>query len=290
MALTERGRHRAHGGTVRFYSHPSREIGGEMRLGVFLPEAAENGPVPALLYLAGLTCTEETFLTKAGAIPHAARAGLALVAPDTSPRDRRHPGDDAAWDLGIGAGFYVDATEAPWSDGYRMDAYVTRELPALLAAELPIDAGALGLFGHSMGGHGALALGLRNPGLFRSISAFAPICAPARCPWGEKAFSTFLGPDRAAWRAYDATCLIEDGRRAPPILVDQGLDDGFLAAQLHPHLFEEACAAAGQPLQLRRHPGYDHGYYFIQTFIADHVAHHARPFAGEGMSGGGRGR
>ena len=267
---------RCYGGSVGVYAHGSSEIGGGMRFSIYLPPAADRGPVPALLYLAGLTCNEDTFMTKAGAIPHAAAAGLALVAPDTSPRDRRHPGDDTDWDFGLGAGFYVDATQAPWRDGYRMYSYVTQELPALIAANFPVDGQRLGVFGHSMGGHGALVAALRNPQRFRSVSAFAPICAPMRCPWGEKAFSNYLGPDRDAWRAYDATELVRAGARAPEILIDQGEADQFLETQLHPHLLEEACRETGQPLQLRRHPGYDHSYYFIQTFIADHVRHHSR--------------
>ena len=267
---------RCYGGSVGVYAHGSSEIGGGMRFSIYLPPAADRGRVPALLYLAGLTCNEDTFMTKAGAIPHAAAAGLALVAPDTSPRDRRHPGDDTDWDFGLGAGFYVDATQAPWRDGYRMYSYVTQELPALIAANFPVDGRRLGIFGHSMGGHGALVAALRNPQRFRSVSAFAPICAPMRCPWGEKAFSNYLGPDRDAWRAYDATELVRAGARAPEILIDQGEADQFLETQLHPHLLEEACRETGQPLQLRRHPGYDHSYYFIQTFIADHVRHHSR--------------
>ena len=267
---------RCYGGSVGVYAHGSSEIGGGMRFSIYLPPAADRGRVPALLYLAGLTCNEDTFMTKAGAIPHAAAAGLALVAPDTSPRDRRHPGDDTDWDFGLGAGFYVDATQAPWRDGYRMYSYVTQELPALIAANFPVDGQRLGIFGHSMGGHGALVAALRNPQRFRSVSAFAPICAPMRCPWGEKAFSNYLGPDRDAWRAYDATELVRAGARAPEILIDQGEADQFLETQLHPHLLEEACRETGQPLQLRRHPGYDHSYYFIQTFIADHVRHHSR--------------
>ena len=275
MAVALRGRHRAFGGQVQYLSHASAEIGGEMRFAIFLPPAAERGPVPALFYLAGLTCTEETFITKAGALRRAAEAGIALVAPDTSPRDRRFPGDDAAWDFGQGAGFYVDATEAPWNGAYRMYSYVTRELPDLVTAEFPVDGGRMGIFGHSMGGHGALVAGLRNPDRFRTVSAFAPIAAPSHCPWGEKAFGNYLGPDRAAWAAYDATELVAGGARTSGILVDQGLDDQFLATQLHPDRFEAACRRAGQKLTLRRHAGYDHGYFFIQTFIDDHIDHHA---------------
>ncbi|MGE0724595.1 MAG: S-formylglutathione hydrolase [Alphaproteobacteria bacterium] len=275
MAPTARSRHRCFGGSLGYYAHASAETGGEMRYAVFLPPAAEKGRVPVLLYLAGLTCTEETFVIKAGAQRLAAELGIALVAPDTSPRDKRHPGDDASWDFGLGAGFYVDATEAPWREGYRMWSYVTRELPAHVDAEFPVDPARWGVFGHSMGGHGALVAALRAPDRFKSVSAFAPIAAPSRCPWGEKAFSGYLGADRSAWTAYDATALVQSGKRAPAILVDQGLDDQFLERQLNIDLFEAACRSAGQPLTIRRHAGYDHGYFFIQTFVDDHLCHHA---------------
>ena len=269
--------HACFGGVQRFYRHASTEIGLSMRFGVYLPPQAQQGPVPALFYLAGLTCTEETFAIKAGAQRLAAQYGIALITPDTSPRGAGVEGESAAWDLGVGAGFYVDATQAPWAGHYRMDSYITRELYAAVLAQLPLDAKRIGIFGHSMGGHGALTLALRNPGLFRSVSAFAPIAAPTRCPWGEKAFSAYLGADRETWKQYDASelvaqagCVFPDG-----ILIDQGLSDGFLAEQLLPHVFEAACEQAGQPLTLRRHAGYDHGYYFISTLIEDHLRHHA---------------
>jgi len=269
--------HACFGGVQRFYRHVSTEIGLAMRFAVYLPPQAQQGPVPALFYLAGLTCTEETFAIKAGAQRLAAHYGIALISPDTSPRGAGIEGETAAWDLGVGAGFYVDATQAPWAAHYRMDSYITRELYAAVLAQLPLDATRIGIFGHSMGGHGALALALRNPGLFRSVSAFAPIAAPARSPWGEKAFSAYLGADREAWKQYDASelvvqtgCVFPDG-----ILIDQGLSDSFLAEQLQPHLFEAACEQAGQPLILRRHANYDHGYYFISTFIEDHLRYHA---------------
>jgi S-formylglutathione hydrolase len=274
--LTQRSLHRCFGGTVRFYEHDSREIGGRMRFAVFLPPQAEQGKVAVLMYLAGLTCTEETFMTKAGALQEAARLGLALVAPDTSPRDRRYPGDDASWDFGLGAGFYVDATQAPWREGYRMYSYVSSELPLLAEREFPVDAMRWGIFGHSMGGHGALVIGLRNADRFKSLSAFAPITAPMQSPWGRKAFANYLGPDQESWRAYDATELVGSGLKAGPILIDQGMNDQFLAEQLKPELLQSACARAGQALTLRRHAGYDHGYYFIQTSMPDHLAHHAR--------------
>ncbi|ACQ97292.1 S-formylglutathione hydrolase [Burkholderia pseudomallei] len=271
--------HVCHGGEQRFYRHESKTIGLPMKFSAYLPPQAAHGRVPALFYLAGLTCTEETFAIKAGAQRFAAQHGIALVAPDTSPRGAGVPGEADAWDFGVGAGFYVDATEAPWSAHYRMESYVSGELREIVAAELPIDAARLGIFGHSMGGHGALVLALRHPQLYRSVSAFAPIAAPTRCPWGEKAFSGYLGADREAWKRHDASELVAraDAKRfAEGILIDQGLADPFLPTQLHPDAFEAACRAAGQPLTLRRHAGYDHGYYFISTFIADHLAHHAR--------------
>ncbi|WP_069301982.1 S-formylglutathione hydrolase [Burkholderia sp. CQ001] len=274
--------HACHGGEQRFYRHDSAAIGLPMKFSVYLPPQAAHGRVPALFYLAGLTCTDETFAIKAGAQQYAAQHGIALVMPDTSPRGAGVPGETDAWDFGVGAGFYVDATEAPWSTHYRMESYVTGELRALVAAELPIDGTRLGIVGHSMGGHGALTLALRHPGLYRSVSAFAPIAAPTRCPWGEKAFSGYLGADREAWKAHDASELVaraDAPKFADGILVDQGLADQFLANQLNPDVFEAACAKAGQPLTLRRDPGYDHGYYFISTFIADHLAHHARVLA-----------
>ncbi len=275
--------HACHGGEQRFYRHDSKTIGLPMKFSVYLPPQAAHGRVPALFYLAGLTCTEETFAIKAGAQQYAAQHGLALVAPDTSPRSAGVPGETDAWDFGVGAGFYVDATEAPWSTHYRMYSYVTDELRRTVSAELPIDGARLGIFGHSMGGHGALVLALRNPDVFRSVSAFAPIAAPMRCPWGEKAFSGYLGADRETWKRYDASELVAraDARKfAEGILIDQGLADQFLTTQLNPEVFEVACEAAGQPLTLRRHLRYDHGYYFIQSFIEDHVAHHARVLAG----------
>ncbi len=267
--------HGCFGGVQGFYRHDSAAIGLPMRLGVYRPPQAAQGPVPALIYLAGLTCNEETFAIKAGAQRWAAELGLMLVTPDTSPRDTGVPGADAAWDFGTGAGFYLDATQAPWATHWRMESYVTQELPALLAAHFALRADRIGLFGHSMGGHGALTLALRHPGLYRSVSALAPIAAPMQCPWGVKAFGGYLGEDRSAWAAHDATELIQAGARVPPLLVDQGLADKFLAEQLHPHRFEAACQAAGQPLTLRRHAGYDHGYYFIASMVADHLRHHA---------------
>ena len=269
--------HACFGGVQGFYRHASREVGLPMRFGVYRPPQALAGEhVPALVWLAGLTCTEETFAIKAGAQRVAAELGLMLVTPDTSPRDTGVEGADAAWDFGTAAGFYLDATEPPWRTNWRMGSYVTRELRALVLAHFPAREDRVGLFGHSMGGHGALTLALNHPGLYQSVSAFAPIAAPMQCPWGVKAFSGYLGDDRAAWARHDATELVKAGARVPPLLIDQGLADKFLAEQLHPGHFEAACRDAGQPLTLRRHEGYDHGYYFISTFMADHLAHHAR--------------
>lgn len=276
--LTLLSEHACFGGTQRFYQHESNEIGLPMKFSVFLPPQASTGPVPALVYLAGLTCNEETFMTKAGAQRLAAELGLALIAPDTSPRGAKVPGEADSWDFGVGAGFYLDATQAPWAANYRMESYITAELLPLLKATLPLDADRIGLFGHSMGGHGALTLALRHPGLFNSVSAFAPICAPSQCPWGEKAFTGYLGTDKSRWLAHDASALMQQSASAPypgGILIDQGLADKFLRDQLHPELFEAACASIGQPLTLRRHAGYDHGYYFVATFMDDHLRHHA---------------
>ena len=268
--------HASFGGVQGFYRHASSEIGLPMRFGVYLPPQAIAGArVPALVWLAGLTCTEETFAIKAGAQRAAAALGLMLVTPDTSPRDTGVPGADASWDFGTAAGFYLDATQAPWAERWRMESYITRELPAVLAANFPWRSDSLGLFGHSMGGHGALTLALRHPGAYRSVSAFAPVAAPMQCPWGVKAFTNYLGDDRSAWAAHDATELVKSGARAPALLIDQGLADKFLAEQLHVDRFEAACRAAGQSLTLRRHDGYDHGYFFIASFIEDHLRFHA---------------
>ncbi len=271
--------HRCFGGTVGYYRHRSAVNDCDMRFAVYLPPAASRGPVPVVTWLAGLTCTEETFMIKAGAQRVAAELGLMLVAPDTSPRGEGVPdAEDAAWDLGLGAGFYLDATEPPWSAHYHMYSYLVNELSATIAGAFPADMARQGVFGHSMGGHGALVLGLRHPELYRSVSAFAPIAAPSRCPWGQKAFSAYLGEDRASWSAWDATELVRRGRdlaRRPQILVDQGLADPFLQSQLFPEAFEAACAESGQALKLRRHAGYDHGYFFIASFMEDHLRHHA---------------
>lgn len=267
---------RCFGGRQQTLRHRSDATGTDMNVALFLPPAAERGPVPVLYFLSGLTCTEENVTTKGGAQRAAAEAGLAFVAPDTSPRGTDLPGEHDDWDFGSGAGFYVNATEAPWKDHYCMYDYVAEELPALLASNAAIDTSRASITGHSMGGHGALVIGLRNPDRYASISAFAPIVSPTRCPWGEKAFSRYLGADRETWRAYDASLLVEERPHSHPILIDQGMADGFLEEQLMPELFESACASSGQALELRRQDGYDHSYFFIATFLPDHVAFAAR--------------
>jgi S-formylglutathione hydrolase len=247
-----------------------------MQFAVFLPPAAEHGAVPALYWLSGLTCTEENFSVKSGAQRYAAELGLALIIPDTSPRGVDIPGQDEAINIGTGAGFYVNATQSPWSAHYRMDDYITRELVELVNANLPVDAQRKSISGHSMGGHGALVLGLRNPDAYRSISAFAPISAPSRCPWGREAFTAYLGTDESSWQAYDACALIRAQASRHELLVDQGSADPFRDQQLHPEELKAACAAAGQPLELRERDGYDHSYYFVGTFIGEHLDFHAR--------------
>jgi S-formylglutathione hydrolase len=268
------------GGTQGVYKHSSQELDCEMRFAVFTPPQAEVEPCPVVFWLSGLTCTEENFTVKAGAQRVAAELGLVIVAPDTSPRGVNIPGEDDSYDFGSGAGFYLDATEAPWSQHYRMYSYVTGELPALIFKHFPARADRQAIMGHSMGGHGALTIALKNPDTFASVSAFAPIVAPMQVPWGEKAFGGYLGSDRATWADYDATALIRAGRRHPgTILIDQGLADNFLAEQLQPNLFIDACESAGQAVELRMQLDYDHSYFFIATFIEDHLRHHAAAFA-----------
>jgi len=276
MAIETLSLHCCFGGWQGFYSHASRTTGKTMKFAVFVPPQAEHQKRPVLTYLAGLTCTEETFIIKAGAQRLAAELGLILVAPDTSPRGTDIPGQADSWDFGLGAGFYVDAIQAPWSAHWRMQSYISEELPEIIGAHFPADMTRQGIFGHSMGGHGALVTALRKPERYRSLSAFAPICAPSQCPWGVKAFTGYLGTDKEAWAEYDATELVQRRPFPGEILIDQGLDDKFLAEQLHPHLFEAAAGAVGQKLTLRRHAGYDHGYFFIQTFMDDHLRHHHR--------------
>jgi S-formylglutathione hydrolase len=267
---------RCFGGTLGYYQHAAETTHCSMGFTVFVPSQASDGPLPVLWWLSGLTCTADNFTAKAGAYRQAAESGLIVVAPDTSPRGEDVP-DDPGYDLGQGAGFYVDATEPPWSENFRMYSYVTTELPALIGSHFPVRSDAHGIAGHSMGGHGALTIGLKNPDQFRSLSAFAPIVAPTQCPWGQKALAAYLGDDPTAWVEYDATQIITGSDRSafPEILIDQGLADEFLRDQLMPEKFAEACTAAGQKLCLRQHEGYDHSYFFIATFIDDHVRHHA---------------
>ena len=274
MAI-ERIEHRAcFGGWQDVYRHESKVLGCTMNFAVYLPPQAATQCLPVLYWLSGLTCSEQNFISKAGAQRYAAAHDVILVAPDTSPR-----GDDVVdaegYDLGKGAGFYVNATQAPWSQHYRMHDYVASELPALIEANFPVN-GARAISGHSMGGHGALIVALKNPGRYRSVSAFSPIVAPSQVPWGEKAFAAYLGDDRREWEAWDAAALIAGASERLPLLIDQGDADEFLATQLRPELLQAACAAAGHPLELRLQPGYDHSYYFIQSFIGEHIAHHAR--------------
>lgn len=276
-AIATLEQHRCFDGVQSVHAHDARETGCRMRFALFLPPQARNARVPVLYWLSGLTCTEENFTVKAGAQRVAAELGLALVVPDTSPRGLGLPGEADAFDFGVGAGFYVDATQAPWSANWRMYAYVTRELPALVEGAFAVDGARMGIFGHSMGGHGALTIALRNPQRYRTVSAFAPIAAPSHSPWGRKAFTGYLGTDEDAWREYDATALVEArGWSGPPILVDQGADDPFLATQLMPERFAAACGRAGVTLDLRLREGYDHSYYFIATFVEAHLRHHAR--------------
>ena len=275
MSVEVASEHGCFGGVQGFYRMASPACGGTMRFAVFQPPQAREGRVPVIYYLAGLTCSEETATMKAGAQRVAAELGLMLVMPDTSPRDTGIDGATGDWEFGEAAGFYLDATQAPWSSRFRMETHVVHELSAVVAEHFPADPGRAGIFGHSMGGHGALVLALRHPDRYRSLSAFAPIVAPSQVPWGQKAFSRYLGDHHRAWAEHDACELVKRRPFGGPILVDQGLDDKFLAPQLQPERFEAACAEAGQALTLRRHAGYDHGYYFIASFIEDHLRHHA---------------
>ena len=275
MHLETLSEHASFGGSQGIYRHRSTAVACAMEFSVYLPPQARSGPVPVLYWLSGLTCTWANFTEKAGAQRYAAEHGLIVVCPDTSPRGTDLPGEHEAYDFGSGAGFYVDATQPPWSGHYRMYSYVSEELPALIADRFPAAPGRQGIFGHSMGGHGALVIAFRNPDRYRSLSAFAPIAAPARCPWGRKAFAGYLGPDEHAWRQYDATALAEGGPWCQEILVDQGSRDQFLEEQLQPDTLVVACRRGDIPLRLRMQDGYDHSYYFIATFLADHIAHHA---------------
>ncbi|GAB4263395.1 MAG: S-formylglutathione hydrolase [Pararhodobacter sp.] len=270
-------RWRSHGGWQEVWRHDSASTGTPMEFSIFLPDAAAQGPRPLVWYLSGLTCSWANVTEKGEFRAACARLGLIFVAPDTSPRGEGVPDDaEGAYDFGLGAGFYVDATQEPWSRHYRMRSYVETELPALIASRFPVDMGRQAIMGHSMGGHGALTVALRNPGRFRSVSAFAPICAPMECPWGQKALGGYLGPDRAAWRAYDACALIEDGARLPALRVDQGAADAFLETQLMPERLRKSCEAAGQPLELALLEDFDHSYYFISSVMGAHLDWHAR--------------
>ena len=266
------------GGWQEVWKHTSATLGCEMNVAVYLPPAAEEGALPVLYWLSGLTCTEQNVITKSGLQRYAAEHNVIVVCPDTSPRGEHVP-DAEGWDLGKGAGFYLNATQEPWAEHYRMYDYVRDELPALMAATFNIT-DRRSIFGHSMGGHGALVLALKNPGMFRSVSAFSPVVAPMQVPWGHKAFEAYLGSDRSTWEAWDSCALVAIAGEKLELFVDQGADDGFLAEQLRPELLEQACEAAGHPLRLRRQAGYDHSYYFISTFIGEHIAFHAAALHG----------
>ena len=277
--MEQTGSNRAHGGTQGVYSHKSRETDTAMTFSVFVPDHEPGAKLPVLWFLSGLTCTHANVTEKGEYRAACAQHGIIFIAPDTSPRGD-DVADDGDYDFGKGAGFYVDATQQPWAKHFRMRSYIEQELPALVAAEFPADLSRQGITGHSMGGHGALTMGLRNPDRYQSVSAFAPIVSPLNCPWGEKALTGYLGGDRAAWREYDACALIEDGARLPALLVDQGEADNFLHEQLKPGLLALACRKAGIPATIRMQPGYDHSYYFISTFMAEHVAWHAERLNG----------
>lgn len=274
--LHEQKVQKSFGGFQHIFTHASACTKTDMRFSVYLPPAAKEGPVPWLMYLSGLTCTEANFTEKAGAQRYASEFGMALVAPDTSPRGLELPGEHDSYDFGSGAGFYVDATETPWSEHYRMYSYITEELFAAVTTELPLDFARCGIFGHSMGGHGALVSAFRNPDKFKSVSAFAPICHPTTVPWGKKALKGYLGADEKTWSSYDATFLAGATQFQSSVLVDQGLSDEFLVEQLRPQALESACKAAGIPFTLRMHEGYDHSYHFIASFMGDHLQHHAK--------------
>ncbi len=277
MTLSIVSEQKAFGGRQGVYKHAASQTACDMEFSVFLPPQADKGPVPVVYYLSGLTCTQENVTTKGGFQRYAAEHGLAVVCPDTSPRGAGIAGEDEGYDFGTGAGFYVDATEEPWSAMYRMYSYVTVELPDVIRENFSINTSRAGVFGHSMGGHGALIIALKNPKAYKSISAFAPIVAPMQCPWGEKAFTGYLGPDRESWRAYDATELVKSGKTVNRIiLIDQGTADPFLEPQLKPQLFEQACMDAGQPVEIRMQNGYDHSYYLMASFMEDHIRHHAK--------------
>lgn len=275
MELKRISRNQSFGGWTEFYSHPSKVCDSEMRFSVFVPPQAAHGKVPVVYWLSGLSCSEENFMAKAGAQRVAAELGLMIVAPDTSPRGLNLPGDSESWDFGVAAGFYVNATQAPWNKNYRMYDYVTRELPELIAAHFPVDPKRESIFGHSMGGHGALVAALRQPGRYASVSAFAPISAPSQCPWGKKAFTGYLGADESVWAQYDTNELVKRAQGRQELFIDQGSDDKFLTEQLKPEVLAQTCAAKNYPLKYRLQAGYDHSYYFIASFVEDHLRYHA---------------
>lgn len=274
-ALELKTHQRSFGGWQNVYQHRSDVLGCNMTFAVYLPPQSDTRPCPVVYWLSGLTCNEQNFITKAGAQQYAAQYGIILIAPDTSPRGCNLPGEDASWDFGTGAGFYLNATQMPWAKHYRMYDYVVSELPEAIAANFPIRDTHQGIMGHSMGGYGALTIALRNPGRFKSVSAFAPIVAPSQVPWGQKAFSAYLGDNVDDWLVYDPTHLVKDAAERLPILIDQGQADSFLTDQLQPEKFAEVCQAVNHPLSLRMQPGYDHSYYFIASFMGDHMRHHA---------------
>jgi S-formylglutathione hydrolase len=285
MSLEQVSANKMFGGKQIKFKHRSNVLSCDMIFSVYLPPGASSiNKVPVIYWLSGLTCTDDNFVQKAAAQQYAAREGIAIVCPDTSPRGDNVPDDEnKAYDFGLGAGFYVNATQEPWARHYRMYDYVTKELPSVLkGSDLPLDVDNCSIMGHSMGGHGALTIALKNPGKYKAVSAFSPICSPMNCPWGEKALGNYVGPDKAAWIQYDATALIPMAKERLHILVDQGQDDQFLVNQLKPELLQAACLAAKHPLTLRMHAGYDHSYFFIATFIADHIAHHADALYGPG--------
>lgn len=280
MTLEKLSSNRCFDGQQLKYKHHARTLSCDMSFSLYLPPAAEENDVPLIYWLSGLTCTDDNFVQKAGAQRYAAEHGVAIVCPDTSPRGEDVPDDpDGAFDFGLGAGFYLDATQAPWATHYRMYSYITEELPEILDS-MPVLTGRASIMGHSMGGHGALTIALKNPGRYQAVSSFSPVCSPMNCPWGEKALGLYLGEDREAWRQHDACALIAEAEERLPLLIDQGTEDGFLEEQLKPALLEEACDAAGHPLSLRMREGYDHSYFFIASFIGEHIAHHARALKG----------
>ena len=282
MTLETKEQHKSFGGTQSVYTHTSKIIGSEMEFSVYLPPQATKRKVPVLTYLSGLTCTQDNVTTKGGFQRLAAQLGLAIVCPDTSPRGTKYPREEDEYDFGAGAGFYVDAVVAPWSDSYKMYSYIVEELPSIIGEQFPVDLSKAGIFGHSMGGHGALTIGLRNPDQYRSLSAFSPIVAPSKVPWGQKALAGYLGENREKWKLYDACELVSSGHSfTSKILIDQGLADPFYKDQLRPELFGNACKKAGQGVEIRLHEGYDHSYYFISSFMHDHLAHHAKILGGQ---------